>query len=614
MKEHDTMQSYDSIVEALAYKQSNDAKYGLLFHRHDRASPLIIKEIRTASIFHSSKLKSGMLVLEINGIETMWMSPSEGARLLRKADVGAMLSIKATTPFTIQAAKESTESKWGFAIKNSTTQHGIFIRTVSPNGPFAGTDLRVGMKIIQINKRPCPQQIREATQLIKESDTEMEIMVVEQAAPEERDEMELARSEDDLLETRMVSDNLYTIFGGTGRDEMDENGGEVVPNSTEDLDMDDYYYEFGDINRERPPKASKEIEAAKPVVVQTFKEPKQNKRKPSKAAKSVNIGKKKDIKIKSQEKWFRFKGQKKTTKKKAKKKAPRKTKSSIEDEEEWVDLDEEELTVCSEEEKVWYQQLFPPFSTPSGTTTKNPSAPQHHEVQLQKVATPFVGNVTVVVGQQTTDNVRAAEQDSWIESMFPWTGGNTAKNDSTKSTEKLATPTPLVKSMNRKGRTQQPNVKGMEKKGSKAWRKKEAKKKAGQKKNETRQAKITTTKTSKSKKTTKKESSNKPDAEMLSRGRSRSLFDRSRASGKKEPSKNNKKKVQPRRPASQIKIVDGSKPSPSPMQQLKRWNENVYRAVCTCPDDTTLRDDQEDGGQFQSRRKIKFRVLDQKKE
>jgi hypothetical protein len=188
-KQKEVRQIAVAAVEALACKESKDTKYGLLFHRKDSNSPLTIKEIRTTGIFHSSNLESGMHVLEINGVESIWMSPVEGGRLLRHADVGTQLSIKAARPQTIKATKGSKESKWGFTIKSSTTQRGLFVESIAENSPFADTDLRIGMKIIQINGRPCPQQIREASKMLKASASKMEITTVQLEILEARDEM-----------------------------------------------------------------------------------------------------------------------------------------------------------------------------------------------------------------------------------------------------------------------------------------------------------------------------------------------------------------------------------------------------------------------------------------
>jgi hypothetical protein len=189
-KQKEIRQIAVAAVEALVYKESKATKYGLLFHRKDSNSPLTIQEIRTTGIFHSSNLESGMHVLEINGIESIWLSPVEGGRLLRHAEVGTQLSIKAARPRTIKATKGSKESKWGFVIKNSTAQPGLFVGSIAENSPFADTDLRIGMKIIQINGRPCPQQVREASKMLKASAAKMEITVVQLDTLEARDEMD----------------------------------------------------------------------------------------------------------------------------------------------------------------------------------------------------------------------------------------------------------------------------------------------------------------------------------------------------------------------------------------------------------------------------------------
>ena len=108
-------------VHALAVKASRETKYGILFHRKDPNSPLTIKEVRKAGVFYMSGLESGMIAMEINGLESFRMSPKEAARALRSAKVGTQIWIVGAAPLSVRI-KRLRDSPWGFAVKNSTTK------------------------------------------------------------------------------------------------------------------------------------------------------------------------------------------------------------------------------------------------------------------------------------------------------------------------------------------------------------------------------------------------------------------------------------------------------------------------------------------------------------
>jgi hypothetical protein len=558
-------------VEALAYKESKATKYGLLFHRKDSNSPLTIKEIRTTGIFHSSNLESGMHVLEINGVESIWLSPVEGGRLLRHADVGTQLSIKAARPRTIKATKgpkESKDSKWGFAVKNSTTQRGLFIESIAENSPFADTDLRIGNKIIQINGRPCPQQVREAAKMLKASAAKMEITAVQQDAFEARDEMDEICREDNNV------------------------------NRTEDLDMDDYCYESDEKpSTEQRGKSyqvvSKDREATKAVANnkhQIINKNKDEKLKSVASEKSMTIGRSSNTKIgrpkatisgsktqalkseRRQRKWSLFKSKKKVI--------PEVT------EEEWVDLDEEELTVCSTQENVWFQELFPIFA-PSPI---DPSALQ--VMQVKKVAKPVLGAIKVVVVPPTEkgtlvsdldeEEMTLVEENSLFENMFPWF---TPTSKDKKRRQKKAhisskKPIPKVESKKVERRStrkkkelhvnpksiqeKKPDVKNMGKKESKNQIKKQSKKKV--------------------------------DPKELRPVRRLSVFERSRLSVAAR-SKNDESK------RSTVRAIHEDNSS-NALVLIQKWQENICRAIFSCPVNTTKQEEKVEQKETRSPRRI----------
>jgi hypothetical protein len=569
-----------TVVEALAHKESKAMKYGLLFHRKDSNSPLTIKEIRTTGIFHSSDLESGMHVLEINGIESIWMSPVEGGRLLRHADVGTQLSIKAARPRTIKATKRSKESKWGFAIKNSTTHCGLFIENITENCPFADTDLCIGMKIIQINGRPCPQQIRKATKMLKASAAKMEITAVQLDALEARDEMDDIRCEDNN------------------------------ENRTEDLDMDDFCYESDEKpsteqRGKRYQVVSKDREATKAVANdehQIINKNEDEKLKSVASERSMTSGKSTPKATNSgsktqapkskrrQRKWSLFKSKKTFI--------PQAT------EEEWVDLDEEELTVCSTHEIGWFQELFPIFA-PSPIEQKrrpfresskiDPSALQ--VMKVKKVAKPVLGATKVVVVSPTEkgtlvsdlneEEMTVVEENSLFENMFSWftPTSNDKKRRQKKAHVSLKKPVPKVKSKKvgrkstRKRKELHVNPKSIQerKPDDKNMGKQESKKQI-----------------------------KKLDPEELRPVRRLSVFERSRSSVAARSKKDESKR-------STVRSIHEDNSSTA-FVLIQKWQENICKAIFSCPVNTAMQEEQVEQKETRSPRRISFSRSHPKKE
>jgi hypothetical protein len=166
-------------VEVFATKGAGDIKYGISFHRRNDQSPLIIKEVGREGIFSSKGLKPGMIVNEINGINVSLRSPNEAACILMYADVGEELNLVASRSINIRAKKVKKETKWGFTIKNSTKKAGVFVSHINEEKQFRYPELRVGMQVILINGKPCPEEISHATRLIRNSHPSLEIQVVD---------------------------------------------------------------------------------------------------------------------------------------------------------------------------------------------------------------------------------------------------------------------------------------------------------------------------------------------------------------------------------------------------------------------------------------------------
>jgi hypothetical protein len=84
-----------SIVTAVAKKPPGESKLGISFSRKHPESPLVIDRVQPDGLWASSPLKAGMQVESIMGVPVMFSSRKEATDILRLAEAGAEIVIKA---------------------------------------------------------------------------------------------------------------------------------------------------------------------------------------------------------------------------------------------------------------------------------------------------------------------------------------------------------------------------------------------------------------------------------------------------------------------------------------------------------------------------------------
>jgi hypothetical protein len=89
----------------------------------------------------------------------------------------AMLTTDSTTQATSGTIhKEKKNTKMGLSLKNSTMLAGVFIAKIKPNSLFSNTDLREGMKVLEIQGKPCPAVLEEAVDMLRHAEGFLEIV------------------------------------------------------------------------------------------------------------------------------------------------------------------------------------------------------------------------------------------------------------------------------------------------------------------------------------------------------------------------------------------------------------------------------------------------------
>jgi len=165
-----------TILSITAIKPSQESKLGIAFTRSSLQAPLTIKSVKEDSVFANTALVVGMRVHQVLGQEMMWKTPKDAAEALRTAPQG---QVTLTVDVAVgEIVKSSPDQKLGLALKNSTTQSGIFISKIDDDGVFAGTELKEGMKVLSINGVSCltDTNVKQAIALVKDAPTTLTIV------------------------------------------------------------------------------------------------------------------------------------------------------------------------------------------------------------------------------------------------------------------------------------------------------------------------------------------------------------------------------------------------------------------------------------------------------
>jgi S1-C subfamily serine protease len=169
-----------AVIKASAVKKPG-LKYGIAFSRKTPESPLTIRTVRDESPFASKGLVQGMVVTKVNGEDMTWLGPREAAKVLQKAKLGTTMTVEAATSYVAEARKGRKKTKCGVWLKNSTKAPGVFVSRVNEEGLFADSKIESGMKVVQVNGKPCFDDLdfHQAINMLKKSSGFVEIVAID---------------------------------------------------------------------------------------------------------------------------------------------------------------------------------------------------------------------------------------------------------------------------------------------------------------------------------------------------------------------------------------------------------------------------------------------------
>ena len=159
-------------------KETEDSKWGIVFGRKTADSPVTISSIKKDGIFANNKsLAVGMVVVKVNDVNVQWGKPTTAALILAQTKVGDDITLTLEA-FTGRVHRGLKNEKWGLTLKNSTKASGIYISMVEDDGLFGTTELKRGMKVIQINGKKCPKEAKDVIEMVSTTGNSLEIKAV----------------------------------------------------------------------------------------------------------------------------------------------------------------------------------------------------------------------------------------------------------------------------------------------------------------------------------------------------------------------------------------------------------------------------------------------------
>lgn len=141
-----------TLLTVMAEKATTEAYAGVGFSRCDDDSPLIIASLDSFGLFGKSPLIPGLIVQKINGKNMMWEHPRDAAKEIKNSSG----TISITAEGSVAKIRKNRKKTTGLVLKDSKTGD-IIVTDIREDSVFALSELKVGMKILTINTKPCPK-------------------------------------------------------------------------------------------------------------------------------------------------------------------------------------------------------------------------------------------------------------------------------------------------------------------------------------------------------------------------------------------------------------------------------------------------------------------------
>ena len=217
-----------TVITGTVTKPTKESKVGIAFTQTTSEAPLIIKLIRDESLFATTELRPGLLVLNVCGVDVTGQTAKDAADILRLHE-GDVTVVAATVKRGVVATAEKgmAEDPVGVSMKKNAKLGVIVISQIVQGGLFDETGLAKGQVVVAINGNPCPATTKEAIMIIRQ--TVGKLSIVAEDVPEEEEEESGSEAE--------ITTPMTTILP-EGKEETLEGDQVTVSNSDDEANKD----------------------------------------------------------------------------------------------------------------------------------------------------------------------------------------------------------------------------------------------------------------------------------------------------------------------------------------------------------------------------------------
>jgi hypothetical protein len=153
-------------------KQTQDTDMGLVFIQ--RGKDVVISKIKNGTPFSASTLEVGMKLISINFCNVPETAQDAANTLDGLTTVDGVEMALDAEAFVGDVTKSFLTFSTGLMLTDS--KEGVVIHNITSNSLFSSTDLKVGMKILAVNGRPCPFSAYQVVDHIKKQKGQVKIV------------------------------------------------------------------------------------------------------------------------------------------------------------------------------------------------------------------------------------------------------------------------------------------------------------------------------------------------------------------------------------------------------------------------------------------------------
>lgn len=161
------------LVSVRVVKDAVDTKLGVAVNAIN--NKIIVSSIAGDSLFADTDLKEGMEIVCINNTMVKDMTKVDVISLFKELEGEVTVLAEQVGMICVSAKKESAESKIGIGLKYM--RGSVVISSIAEGSLFAGTSLKIGHKLVSVNKVSCVGLTKvEAIDLLKKAEESITIM------------------------------------------------------------------------------------------------------------------------------------------------------------------------------------------------------------------------------------------------------------------------------------------------------------------------------------------------------------------------------------------------------------------------------------------------------